>query len=410
MDRNLRFRAAYVNEKEIFFSAEDFNGLFRKGHGAKYAEFLMEFANEKSYQHIIHRKAFIEGDELIFFPFLGNSIVIYNTRNKENEYINIDFIQAAEGYFSVLPYGDHYIMIPWGLRGSVLSYFPKNKILKRENELSEIINSRLGRLGNYPACNAYGACIFENHLFISAYGTNKMLSLCLHTYETKEISINDYKINNIIVLDEEIWITCSDSEQIVKRSFSGQETVYHLPSKVKCDKPWGHFVPFQGSLLLLPDQGEEVWIYDRQTGKWNIWLDLSFNPFFKLTSKGCPLFLDYQYVRDELYLFPSCGNDVGMLHIKPTERTIEVIPIKMEKSFLPKMEQILKEEKSVWMWDALFRGEIVVEDTKIGVDLPGMFARLSGNVRNKNSEEKKRAVKRNEKIYFWCKGDSSRTI
>ncbi len=105
-------------------------------------------------------------------------------------------------------------------------------------------------------------------------------------------------------------------------------------------------------------------------------MDLSSNPYFEMHSKGFVLFQDYQYVGNKLYLFPGYGNVVGMLHITPATGDIEVIPVQMEQSFLPKRKQILEKEKSEQMWEALFQNKVVIEDSKIGVDLQGMFSRI----------------------------------
>jgi len=43
---------------------------------------------------------------------------------------------------------------------------------------------------------------------------------------------------------------------------------------------------------------------------------------------------------------------------------------------LPKRKQILEKEKSEQMWEALFQNKVVIEDSKIGVDLQGMFSRI----------------------------------
>ena len=43
MNRSLGFRAAYVTEKEVFFSTQDFNGLFRKVSDKENYEFLIQF-------------------------------------------------------------------------------------------------------------------------------------------------------------------------------------------------------------------------------------------------------------------------------------------------------------------------------------------------------------------------------
>lgn len=227
-----------------------------------------------------------------------------------------------------------------------------------------------------PSCNFYGAYFCESTLYIAIYGTDKVLSISMKTYDTKEIHIKGYAINNMTVLNDEIWVTCTNSHKIVRINALRYETEYELVSKIKCDISWRFFVPFQDGLLLLPDQGEEIWIYNNIKDKWEIWLDLSSNPYFEMHSKGFALFQDYQYVGNELYLFPGYGNVVGMLHITPTTGDIEVIPVQMEQSFLPKRKQILDKEKSEQMWEALFQNKVVIEDSKIGVDLQGMLSRI----------------------------------
>ena len=375
MNRSLGFRAAYVTEKEVFFSTQDFNGLFRKGSDKENSEFLIQFPEEPSYQHILHRKVVLDGYKLIFFPFLGSNIAVYDVKNGEINCTKIEPDEKAVGYQAAFFYEDHYILIPWGLVGSFICFFPESKIVRCEDKLSSTVHSRLDNL-EIPSCNFYGACFCKNTLYIAVYGTNKILSICMESYDTKEIYIEDHTINNMIILKEDIWITCTDSLEIVRISASGCETKYKLWSKIRCDIPWGFFVPFRDSLLLLPDQGEEIWIYNNTKDRWEIWLDLSSNPYVELHSKGFSLFQDYQYVGDELYLFPGYENNVGMLHITPATEAIEVIPIQMEGSFLQQRKKILEEEKREQIWNALFQGDVVMEDPKIGVDLQKMLLRV----------------------------------
>ena len=145
--------------------------------------------------------------------------------------------------------------------GSFISFFPESKMLCCEDKLCHAIHSRLSGM-EIPSCNFYGAYFCESTLYIAIYGTDKVLSISMKTYDTKEIHIKGYAINNMTVLNDEIWVTCTNSHKIVRINALRYETEYELVSKIKCDISWRFFVPFQDGLLLLPDQGEEIWIYN----------------------------------------------------------------------------------------------------------------------------------------------------
>ena len=76
-------------DNKIFFSAGQFNGLFKVDVKGGKAEFIATFPKESRLKARLHSVAIIYKDEIIFFPDLSNYITLYNVRN--NTFVNIRY-------------------------------------------------------------------------------------------------------------------------------------------------------------------------------------------------------------------------------------------------------------------------------------------------------------------------------
>ena len=80
-------------------------------------------------------------------------------------------------------------------------------------------------------------------------------------------------------------------------------------------------MPYRDTMILIPCQGDKIWIYEKKADKWRVLVDLFSEEFFRLI-KGVSLFIGYQYVSKTLLLFPRGGN--GMIKINSETEILQI--------------------------------------------------------------------------------------
>ena len=174
----------YAKEgNNIWFSNISFNGLFKMDLENGQIEFIHRFEEIACNKGIVWTQMFKEGDELIFVPWVSDSLVIYNIKTCE-EY-HIPFLEEKkECEFGRLAfrYKDVIWLFPAKSGGKVLCYDIKNKVIVRNDKLGNWLLS----IAKGEVCTLRGS-IYNDKITLCLDDKN---ILCQIELETMDLNAN----------------------------------------------------------------------------------------------------------------------------------------------------------------------------------------------------------------------------
>ena len=359
--KELQFYDAYIDDTYMYFSALDFNGLFRMRLGETKAEFLMHFPGDAVWQKVMHRQVIRVEDCLFFIPYRAHGISVFNLKNYTMDYILMSSkAKVFANYSRVVQCGEGYLLIPDDFKQPFMIL----DIKRREVCIAEMLDKQRRELvsgfDNVGSAQ-YGTYVSDNYMYTAVYGLDILLKIDKNSLNAVDYKLGKYSMHNIILFEGKLWFTskidnivyCYDIENGSMQKYDiggeGERLLFAI-------------VPYRDTLILLPCQGDKIWVFEKESNKWIVLIDLFSGDFCRLI-KGVSLFIGYKYVGSELFLFPRGGN--GMVKLDSETNQVEIISIQYEDSFNDRREQISIEYS---IEQKIAKKKIIVEDRHFGVE------------------------------------------
>lgn len=256
------------NGEEIFFSAGQFNGLFKVNLRDGKADFIASFPKESRLQARLHSVAIKYKDEIIFLPDLSNYITIYNIRN--NDFDNIEYpIKNRNEMMQYCPKIVSGILIGSCVYAfsakdpCIICYDFEAKRLKVYNEWFEEFKMYGYRENTSFFCR--DICQIGNSIFARTYQNNviveyniKSEKITFHHVENQTSVVLCSDIDKVWLLEENgINIYTWDSQNCLLENMGLENNLESMGKKYQCsiklqDEIW--FFPFLHNSILIMDK------------------------------------------------------------------------------------------------------------------------------------------------------------
>lgn len=368
--RLLNFNDAHIDENEFWVSSLEFNGLFKVDRKLNKAMYICSFPGQPIFSERLHSKVLKWKDNLYFFPNEANEISAFNLITYEIRNIVFDHIEIHT--FCVYAIDNLCWIFPKYEKGVVMLFDMDNEKLIVEENLSKKIN-------NYRAEN-FGRrflrmCSLGSELFLPMEGTGNVLRLNPKTKKNQIISLKDSNFKNIAVVDENVWLD-DDKGQLYK--FNKEEN--YLIKFNYDDKDWivhknSQIFGFNDNLLLFSEDFNKIYsVTNNEILKLNMPKKLY---MFDINRKSSARFIGMKKYEDNLWIFPSRGNEYFVL--SNDLKVMEENEIAIDMQDLDGFFENVKNEKM----KSRLNNEYVKED--LYCNLNSFLVELSKNVhRNKD--------------------------
>lgn len=371
-NNNLQFYDAYFCGKYFYFSALQFNGLFKAEINKNNAEFLGHFKEENIWQRNLHRQILNLDNRIYFIPYNGHGIHIYDLNTGDMHYIMIkEKHEASISYSNAYILNGYILLIPSNLQ----TPFIKFSIEDEKMEMLENLNLNINNLlSNEITCNfdMHSSWILDSTLYLTVLGSNIVLLINLLSFEAICKKISDHiHLRNIFYDNGSFWFTMTDSYGVVKWYLNSDHCEKILmPVMGKKEMPFMLPLFYDNNLYLLPSRENCLWKLNVYNMQWEDITEKLPYKFFREV-EYFTLFLGYKIcLNGDLLLYPRAGN--GLLRLKKKDGKFNYIPIEYNADFLSTRIEISKAE----MRHCLTEGTIMVENNKLGVNLENMIYEL----------------------------------
>lgn len=358
---NLLFGDCIKVENNLWFSAANYNGLYCYNLDTKKTIRIADFPNEDLMQWDLHHNMYKYQDSLIFIPYNGGKISIYNIKKEEFTQIEIPHLKANykvyPDYMAGTLYDDTLYVIGYAYPGIVkviLSTY-EVKIVYTVSKLpinSEKIffGSRVETNQNFlyvPCCydnsiltidmkcdkvssikigkenNQYFQIIKDNqNFYITTKNSNHILCWNIYNNTFKEIAtnFNERNSNSLIYLGGKyIWIISSISGKICQvNKLNNEYHYFNFKYTIGID----YIASYKDGLYFL-DYYSRNWFYINEFGiitdlqneiqdprcKEDIWKKFEQNYLNRKEAREWPLeYLLFRITRNENDIYKLCSN------------------------------------------------------------------------------------------------------
>lgn len=391
MENSIQFMDAYTEEGYMYFSAANFNGLFRLKKGSSEAEFLGYFTGEPLWQVDLHRQVIGVGDKLYFLPFNGSGISIYEKRTGDFSFVKIDTIQQVL-VSRAFVIKDDIIMICSNLKEPFIIFHTEKNAYEFADDLRDSVKEKLSA-SEKIFFNLYGSCMVDEKIYLTVQNTNKVLAVNLLDRKVNIYSLpGKYKLRNIYIDKGIFYFTQSGEGAVVRWDFRTNDCYEYSLREISGVDDYAYItlLRWEGKLLLLPGQADNILELDEEKDEWCVKADYIPKDFFRI-KKGKTLFAGYQDMDETLFLFPRRGN--GMLCL--FKGKCELYKVQC----IDEIAQEVKKIREQHIKERMFQGDILHEGDREENSLNYMLPAL---VNDPGKRKIKNAMNMGKKIWDYC--------
>ena len=346
---NLHAYTGVLTNDSIWYSAMELNSLYRFDLEKHTNEFVCLFSGEKSFQKEIHKICVTVGNFMVFLPFRGRHIHIYNSN--VSSMVSILFEEYVYDAFTLE--GDVWMVC--GENGEklyILNILDKEISCVEEYENAyKSVGKQGGRRFKY----------YNGHIWFGCLGTNKIADWDI---QEKELSIHSTDIKNIFAIcptNTACWVIDRDTPNIYEWNYRDETVVHNIDDLyISADAKELPYSPrfynnifcFKDRIVLLPAFTDYVSIYDgKEIKKQRIEVPER--------AKNLPKCFGYVSSNKGVYLIPFCTDKLICIS--------ETLDIRIDSSF-PNMPNSLSwKEKHTVMEESIKEKGYVDESELLGL-------------------------------------------
>lgn len=302
-DKIFKFNDVCFMEGWFYFSAIEFNGLFRWKEGQPKAEFVSSFDGEQTLQENLHSHVVLYERKMYFIPFNGSGVSIYDVDSGK-----MDFVSITGDIGTKAKIATAFIM------ECKLYLIPTNNV----NDF-RILDLQKGEMGNWEEltarlkelrvdyyCDVYGAVLKNNEIYITIFGTGIIVKFNLLNNCFKKMFYENHKMGNISLIGEDCYITTCDGR--IYKLNEQDDMILELDLETKT-RYFFKVCENKESLFAIPCFGDSLFMKKKKSNNWICMKDL-LPKEFKRQNQGEPLVWGHQNVAGKLFLFPKASNRI----------------------------------------------------------------------------------------------------
>lgn len=291
---NIQFNAAVVNENDVYFSAKNFNGLFKWNINNEKAELIGHFPNDQLWTEYLHQFAIMNKNNIYYIPYMSGSITKFDMNSKEIVTIGKVGKGVSWGISHVLKYNFSYILVPRELKNPISVFYPDEEIF----EFIDINLTENESVNSYS--DIFCASIVDDTIFVPIYDTNKVIGIDLQSKNESIVVLEEIKVSAIQHYNDKLWLVSSSGDIVNRynRKFE-LEKKYHF--KGNTIRPYESWLQYNNHLYLCGCLDDSLIVYDEDN---DIWTEVLPERNERVCDNWAYI-CGYQDVDDKLYLFPS---------------------------------------------------------------------------------------------------------
>lgn len=345
----LRFYDAAFYGGYMYFSALNFNALFRVKDGEQEAEFLGHFDDAPLAQGTLHRMCVPVGDTLYFIPLNGRGIHSYHIPkhqfsfiplvNKEERAISFSGAYLVDNKIFFVPFADQD------------EFYSCNLTDGRVERLKNLTRTAKEAQKTKPGTwiDFQGSVLVGDTLYAVVYDSNFLLKIDMHTYQVEKIVLPiKTKFQTINFIDDVFWFTTA--QHVIVRWDEKTKKMKEIPiPNMHGEETFGHpylrIFKAGTALMIAPGRTDHCWTYDEATDDWKNLYASSPATFRRSVEGKYVLFGGYRVCKDgNILLFPKMGD--ALVRFFPREKKFVSMTIKTGRDFHEHYGKILVESVS----------------------------------------------------------------
>ncbi len=318
---NMLFNAAIIIENEMFFSAKNYNGLFKMNVDTGAIEFLCHFPEDPLWKTHMHQNAINEKENIYFFPLFANSISKYTIKSGEIKNISLYNNVGDVGITCVLAHKGQYILVPRNLSQPIVRF-------STENDSISYLPLHTEQFSNGAAfSDINGSVILEDNLFIPIFDSKTVLRINLVTKECIKLELSGTKISSLTYFENKFWTISSDGKCV--STYSDKfELIDTITFECKSKRPYQCWMIDKDNLYLCGCLEGQLLRYIG-SGEWENILRES----IVCVNDNWAFMCGYQIINDSIYVFPSSMDSILIIKKNVVQkRRIDYSNIELEEN------------------------------------------------------------------------------
>ena len=307
MNEIKRFNDVCFCDGWFYFSAIEFNGLFRWNNETGKTEFVCFFDDELATQANLHSHVILHEKRMYFIPFSGRGISIYDLNSKKMDFVSMTDIMDSNANIAVALLKDNKIyLFPYYTRSNDFMVFDlESKEISTWNEMT----IKVKKLGLNSFCDFFGAVLRGNELLMVIFGTGVVLKYNFEENNLKKMLFADYRFGNVSLVNDDYYITACDG--CIYRLDEDGNLSLELNTESK-ERYFFKLCENNDYLYAVPCFGQHIFM-KKNNSEWTCMEHLMPKEFERIQS-GEPLIWGHANNGKKLFLFPKTGN--GILSIE----------------------------------------------------------------------------------------------
>lgn len=294
---NLQFNAAVIINNEIFFSAKNFNGLFKMSFDNQKVIFLGYFPGDGVWAEYLHQFAIKDKNFIYFVPYSAHGMSKYNFLTGEISLINI-YEENNTAIAHVLKYENNFIFVPRYLNNPIAFFKPSSEellyLVLEDIDKKYLCNS---------ICDIYGAEIVKNRLIIPIYDKDYIVEIDLTDKKTSIVNLPGTRNSTVTFFNDKYWTVSSNGKEVCcyTKNFNFLKKYSFLNNS---SRPYQAWINVGNDLYLCGCLSDSLLKYNVISDKWE---NVLYEGIAKVKDNWAYM-CGFQKCENELYIFPSATN------------------------------------------------------------------------------------------------------
>ena len=314
----LQFSYGIMHNNELWFPADNYNGLYKMDMDTKKIEFIADFDKDGTNLKKLYYRMFLHNDNLYLIPNRADSIAIYHMKRKEMEYIPLEFGEASDHiFYSAVQYENYIYVFPargdaivrLDLRDNTVEYFSDCcQDIKKDGTYLGLFGGAYQTANKYWITTPNVNCIIEfdlsnglyqkHYLRESIHGTSDITGDDKYLYvlnfagevwqidrETLEETLiwryqGEHTIgayNSIVYANHNVWLMPARENKMLKIDVRKQNAVeekefpdiYTMYSGKDMISKTGGYLVHDNKIIIYPASSKTMLTYDIVNDSWS---------------------------------------------------------------------------------------------------------------------------------------------
>lgn len=295
---------------EFYFSANNFNGLFRYNPKTKKEVFISMFEKSPAFMFNIHREAYLWGDKIVFVPYRAGYVSVFNITSQEIECICVSSIICGMGSALI----DDVLWIFGGYKDDCIarvdllnkevSSFPVRKSIQEIDK-----NVEFDKVWNF-----YSDVIVINDVMYGAlWNTDYIVKFDLVEKEYSLIMLDqNFRVANICYSNNKLYLSQISSYDIISYDINSSEVSCYSGKSVideietTKEQKYCLLAAYDNSVFCVPEEGDVILKTDEIGKKVELYSELSYKHPSDTTDvrKRWKRYIRYEIIDGKVVIFP----------------------------------------------------------------------------------------------------------